>query len=134
MGIGMVVGYLAVIQFGTTPTSLAIWFGLVGFMLFGPDTLLCGAASVEVAGNNNAVAVAGLVNGIGSIGPIFQTEIIGWLVGGTDPKTIQAGMKTTNFLTLGMSVAFTVLMGLLAWHLSRKRTRETQALTPNPTV
>jgi len=65
--------------------------------------------------------VAGLVNGIGSIGPIFQTEIIGWLVGGTDPVAIQAGMRTTNFLTLGMSVAFTVLMGLLAWHLTRKR-------------
>ncbi|MDX9975218.1 MAG: MFS transporter, partial [FCB group bacterium] len=121
MGIGMVVGYVAVIQLGTTPAALAIWFGLVGFMLYGPDTLLCGAASVEVAGNNNAVAVAGVVNGLGSIGPIFQTEIIGWLVGGTEPEAIRAGMRTTNFLTLGMSVAFTVLMGILAWHLSRRR-------------
>jgi len=42
MGIGMIVGYLAVIQLGTTPAALAIWFGLVGFMLYGPTP--CSAA------------------------------------------------------------------------------------------
>ena len=50
MGVGMAIGYLAVIEFGTNPVALAFWFGLVGFMIYGPDTILCGAAAVAVAG------------------------------------------------------------------------------------
>ena len=69
-------------------------------MLYGPDTLLCGAASVQVAGEKNAVAVAGLVNGMGSIGPIVQEEVIGWLVRGH----VQEGMRNTNRLALAMSI------------------------------
>src|SRR5207247_10300163 len=77
MGVGVIAGYAAVIQFGGSPVALAFWFGLVGFMLYGPDTLLCGAASVQVAGEKNAVAVAGLVNGMGSVGSIVQGQVIG---------------------------------------------------------
>ena len=80
MSLGVIAGYAAVIHFGGSPAAVAVWFGLVGFMLYGPDTLLCGAASVQVAGEKNAVAVAGLVNGMGSIGSVVQEEVIGWLV------------------------------------------------------
>lgn len=120
MAVGLIASYLAVIQFGGSPLAVAMCFGLVGFMLYGPDTLLCGAASVQVAGEKNAVAVAGLVNGIGSIGPIVQEEVIGWLVRG-DP---QAGMRNTNFLALAMSILMAVLLAGIAWHLhvsERKR-------------
>lgn len=118
MGLGMVLGYVAVLWYGTNPYMLACCYGIVGFMLYGPDTLLCGAASVEVAGNHNAVAVAGIVNGLGSIGPVFQEEIIGWLMAG---KSGPEGVQSVGLLSLGISVAFSLSMAVLIWHLGRVR-------------
>jgi len=115
MSFGVIAGYLGVIQFGGSPIAIAIWFGLVGFMLYGPDTLLCGAASVQVAGEKNGVAVAGVVNGLGSIGPVVQEEVIGWLVRGD----VQQGMRNTNLLALTISIVMASLLTLLAWRLHR---------------
>jgi MFS transporter, OPA family, glycerol-3-phosphate transporter len=113
MAVGVIAGYGMVIWFGSSPVAVAICFGFVGFMLYGPDTLLCGAASVQVAGEKNAVAVAGLVNGLGSIGSIVQEQVIGALVRGH----VQVGMRNTNRLALGMSVLMTLLLGIIAWRL-----------------
>lgn len=107
MGFGMVAGYLAVLRYGTHPVLLAVCFGIVGFMLYGPDTLLCGAASVAVAGQRNAVAVAGFVNGIGSIGPIFQEQINGRIL---QANTAEAAVRNSNLLGLSMSILFVVSM------------------------
>ena len=82
-------------------------------MLYGPDTLLCGAASVQVAGEKNAVAVAGLVNGMGSIGSVVQEEVIGWLVRGD----VRTGMRNTNLLALAMSILMAGLLIAVAWRL-----------------
>lgn len=113
MALGMIGGYLAVIHFGTSPKLVALWFGIVGVMIYGPDTILCGAASVEVAGEKNGVAVAGIVNGIGSIGPIVQEEVIGWLMRGDTA----VGIRNTNLLYLSMSIAFAMLMLCVMWRL-----------------
>ena len=113
MGLGMIVGYVAVIQLGTTPVAVSFCFGIVGFMIYGPDTLLCGAASIKVAGEKNGVAVAGLVNGIGSIGPVVQEEVIGFLV----RDDVHVGIRNTNLLALSMSVLFVFLMLLVMWRL-----------------
>ena len=121
MSIGLVGGYLVVINFGQDPIMLALSFGLVGFMLYGPDTLLCGAASVQVAGENNAVAVAAIVNGIGSIGPVIQEEVIGWLMGGT---SVEIGMRNSNYLALAMSVLLVISALLINWNIRNKLKRE----------
>jgi MFS transporter, OPA family, sugar phosphate sensor protein UhpC len=114
MGIGMVLGYVVVVQYGANPYALAFSFGLVGFMLYGPDTLLCGAGAVVVAGERNAVAVAGLVNGIGSIGPVIQEQVIGRLLEGRDP---QIAIRNANLLGLSMSVLFVVFMVIINWRV-----------------
>lgn len=114
MSAGLVVGYLTVMQFGSNPVALAVCFGLVGFMLYGPDTLLCGAGSVVVAGERNAVAVAGLVNGIGSIGPVVQEQVIGRLLHGRDPEE---AVRNANLLGLSMSVLLVVLMIIVHWRV-----------------
>ena len=111
MALGVIAGYAAVIHFGGSPVAVAVWFGLVGFMLYGPDTLLCGAASVQVAGEKNAVAVAGLVNGMGSIGSVVQEQVIGWLVRGH----VQEGVRNTNLLALAMSILMALLLAAIAW-------------------
>jgi len=114
MGFGMVVGYVTVLQFGWNPVALAVCFGLVGFMLYGPDTLLCGAGSVVVAGERNAVAVAGLVNGMGSIGPVIQEQVIGRLLEGREPGI---AIRNSNMLGLSMSILFVVFMLMINWRV-----------------
>ncbi len=126
MGLGMVVGYLTVIQFGANPVALAFCFGLVGFMLYGPDTLLCGAASVVVAGERNAVAVAGLVNGMGSIGPVVQEQVIAHMLDGQAPEVV---VRNANLLGLSMSILFVVFMSIIALYATAVRKRQ-QAATP----
>lgn len=112
--LGLVLGYFCVLQFESNPLLVAICFGLVGFMIYGPDTLLCGAASVAVAGEVNGVAVAGLVNGIGSIGPIVQELVIGKIVSGEDKM---ANIHTTNLMAFWMSVAFATMMLVIMWRV-----------------
>jgi sugar phosphate permease len=119
MSAGMVAGYLCVVQFGANPYALAVCFGLVGFMLMGPDTLLCGALAVQVAGESNAVAVAGIVNGMGSLGPVLQEIVIGKLMSAKDPSL---SMLRANYLALGMSIGFMAVM-ILALLMSRSATR-----------
>ena len=122
MSVGLVVGYIVVINYGQNPVMLALSFGLVGFMLYGPDTLLCGAASVQVAGEQNAVAVAALVNGIGSIGPVIQEEVIGWLLGG---KSAEVGMQNANYLALSMSILLVIFSLIITLNIRKKLKRET---------
>ncbi|HOD94369.1 MAG TPA: MFS transporter [Candidatus Hydrogenedentes bacterium] len=115
LSLGTLAGYTTVTFFGANPRALALCFGLVGFMLYGPDTLLCGAGSVVVAGERNAVAVAGLVNGMGSIGPIIQEQLIGRLMEGRTP---QESVRIANSLGLYVSCLFVLLMALIFWQTS----------------
>jgi OPA family sugar phosphate sensor protein UhpC-like MFS transporter len=129
MGFGMVLGYLAVVSFGANPYALAFTFGLVGFMLYGPDTLLCGAAAVTVAGERNAVAVAALVNGIGSIGPVIQEQVIGRILEGRAP---QIAIRNANLLGLSMSILLLVFFVIINWRVGAVRKKQRIQLAPAP--
>ncbi len=61
--------------------SLSIWlmtlgFGMVGFMLYGPDSLVSGVGAIDVGSKRGAMVAAGLINGIGTVGAIVQEEAI----------------------------------------------------------
>src|SRR6185369_78585 len=45
---------------------------LVGALLFGPDSLLSGAAAQDVGGAAAAATATGLVNGVGSVGGMLE--------------------------------------------------------------
>jgi sugar phosphate permease len=115
MSIGLVIGYITVLQFGGNPVMLAVCFGLVGFMLYGPDTLLCGAGSVVVAGERNAVAVAGIVNGMGSFGAVIQEQVIGRLLSGGDTNI---AIRNTTVLGLSMSVLLVLFILIIVWRVN----------------
>lgn len=58
---------------------------LVGFLLFGPDSLLSGTTAQDLGGRHATARVAGIINGMGSVGAIFSpmlvariTERLGW--------------------------------------------------------
>lgn len=117
MSLGVVAGYAAVIKLGANPILVALCFGIVGFMLYGPDTLLCGAAAVQVAGEKNGVAVAGLVNGLGSLGPVVQEQVIGLLVRGH----VEQGIRHTYLLAFTVSILTVLFLSGIAIHLHCKR-------------
>jgi sugar phosphate permease len=48
---------------------------LVGALLFGPDSLISGAAAQDAGGPYAAATAAGLINGIGSLGAILQEYV-----------------------------------------------------------
>ena len=83
--VGMMVGMTFAFVFLATVGQSSVWmFGiglaLCGFMLMGPDSLLSGVGAIDVGGRRQAVIAAGIINGLGSIGPIIQEEVIGYLL------------------------------------------------------
>ena len=81
MTVGMVVAFAFLATVGMSSLWLfAAGLSLCGFMLMGPDSLIAGVGAIDIGGRRGAVVAAGLINGIGSIGPIFQEEIIGWVL------------------------------------------------------
>ncbi len=57
------------------PLSVVLNFAgmaLVGFCLFGPDTIICGAAAQDLGGKHDVAKAAGFIDGVGSIGAVFQ--------------------------------------------------------------
>lgn len=74
-------GYAA--PLGVTQNLLSL--ALVGFCLFGPDTLLSATAAQDLGGRAAAATAGGIINGIGSVGPILGgvfaaklSLVLGW--------------------------------------------------------
>jgi MFS transporter, OPA family, sugar phosphate sensor protein UhpC len=81
MTVGMVGAFMFLALFGVRSLWVfALGLSLCGFMLMGPDSLLSGVGAIDVGGRAGAIVAAGLINGLGSIGPIFQEEVIGWIL------------------------------------------------------
>jgi MFS transporter, OPA family, sugar phosphate sensor protein UhpC len=102
------VGVKSVLLFG-------IGLSLCGFMLMGPDSLLAGVGAIDVGGRRQAVLAAGIINGLGSIGPIFQEEIIGHMLDG-------GGYDSVFNMLIGVS-----LLGILGTMYLAKRSKSGQS-------
>ena len=77
---GMTLSFIGMRVFGSMSITLfAVFMGCCGFMLYGPDSLLSGVGAIDVGSARTALVAAGIINGMGSIGPIFQEQIIGWM-------------------------------------------------------
>ena len=63
----------------STPAMFVALLGLIGFFEMGPDALLSGACAMDVGSRRQAALAAGVINGFGSIGPIVQEPLIGWM-------------------------------------------------------
>ncbi|HMW60501.1 MAG TPA: MFS transporter, partial [Leptospiraceae bacterium] len=55
----------------------AISMALIGFMLYGPDALLTGAGAIDLGSIRHATLAAGIINGMGAVGPVVQDILIG---------------------------------------------------------
>ncbi len=88
--------------------------GLAGFMLFGPDSLVCGVGAIDVGSKRGAVAAAGIIDGMGSLGATFQEEVIGWMY-----KTSGQRLFPILAMLVGMAGISTVVAFLL-WMRARQ--------------
>jgi sugar phosphate permease len=84
-----------------------VLLGLMGFTLLGPDSLLSGACAMDAGSRRQAALAAGVINGLGSIGPIVQEPSIGWI-----KQTY--GVHSVFLLLVVIVFATTVATGLLA--------------------
>jgi sugar phosphate permease len=91
----------------TSPVFFIVLLGLIGFTAMGPDSLLAGAAAMDVGSRRQAAVAAGVINGLGSIGPILQEPAIGWLKQNKGLDAVFGLLVVIVFLT-------TVATGLLA--------------------
>ena len=91
----------------------------IGFFLFGPDAILSGAAAQDLGGPAAAAAAAGIINGMGSIGPIFGSEM--WTAYSTSHGWNAA------FQLLGVGAIASALILVPLWRVGAHATRPTAA-------
>jgi sugar phosphate permease len=66
--------YAAFGRLGAVPNAALL--ALVGALLFGPDSLLSGAAAQDAGGPHAAASAVGFVNGLGSLGALLQGLVV----------------------------------------------------------
>jgi len=62
------------IQWGEYGPALAM--GLMGFMTYGPDTLMTGAGAMDIGTSRCAATAAGVINGMGSCGQLLSPFVV----------------------------------------------------------
>ena len=90
----------------SSPLLFVVLLGLIGFTQLGPDALLSGACAMDIGSRRQAALAAGVINGFGSLGPILQEPLIGWL------KQVY-GLNSVFLLLVIVGLISTVGTGLL---------------------
>jgi len=93
----------------SSATMFVVLLGLIGFTALGPDSLVSGACAMDAGTRNQAALAAGIINGVGAVGPIVQEPVIGWL-----KQT--AGVNSVFLLLVGVVFLTTVGTGVLWWY------------------
>lgn len=115
MLVGMTLSFGGMFWLGSTHLlAFSVALGFCGFMLYGPDSLLSGVGAIDVGTARGGLVAAGVINGIGSIGPIFQEQIIGWML-----LRYSNSLAPMLLMLVGVAVAGTLLMWVL--HLRARR-------------
>ena len=86
--------------FGLSSTVVFVTLlGVIGFFEMGPDALLAGACAMDAGSRRQAALAAGVINGFGSIGPILQEPMIGWLKENFGLNSVFLLLVTVVFVT-----------------------------------
>ena len=94
----------------TSVLFFTISMGLAGFMLYGPDSLLSGVGAIDVGAKKGALSAAGIINGIGSIGPIFQSQIIGRMYENNNHELLPIFIMLVAVASAGTALTFILWM------------------------
>lgn len=109
MMVGLCLATVSLWLFGTRGlVAFGISYAAVGFMLYGPDSLMSGAGAIDVGSRRHAIAAAGTINGMGSLGSVIQELVVSRLYA-KDPSNLGPILIA---LVVSATVA-TFLVGLL---------------------
>jgi sugar phosphate permease len=62
------------------PLAMACSISLLGVLIYGPDLLMSGAASVDAVSPSQAARALGIVNGVGSLGQLISAYVVASIV------------------------------------------------------
>ena len=114
MSVGTFISTLLLYMVGGTQLWLfVLLLGIIGFMMMGPDSLLSGTAAMDVSSKEKAVVASGIINGLGSIGPVIQELVIGYI------KTSHG--QSAVFLLLVVMAATAVIGCGALWRFCKKQ-------------
>ena len=107
----------ACLQLIGTVTGFAACIAVIGFSLFGPDSLMSGAGAMDIGSRRGALLAAAVINGMGSLGPVVQEVVIGRLFDASK------GLGPVFALLLGSAVCALVVLVIVAARARRGVTR-----------
>ena len=96
---GLIYSLPSLYKLGLWPVEIAI--GLIGFLSYGPYSLLAGVLAVEIGGKKGVGTVAGVVDSAGYAGTIFAGHYFGRLL---DSGGYQLGFHVLAGVTLAAAV------------------------------
>ncbi len=62
------------------PAAMAVSISVLGILVYGPDLLMSGPASVDAVRSRHAARAAGIVNGVGSLGQLVSAYVVAIVV------------------------------------------------------
>jgi len=62
------------------PAAMACSISLLGILVYGPDLLMSGPASIDAVSPQHAARAAGIVNGVGSLGQLISAYVVAVIV------------------------------------------------------
>jgi sugar phosphate permease len=62
------------------PVAMGCSISLLGILVYGPDLLMSGPASIDAVSPRHAARAAGIVNGIGSLGQLISAYVVAVIV------------------------------------------------------
>jgi OPA family sugar phosphate sensor protein UhpC-like MFS transporter len=111
MMIGMSIATGLLVAFGGSGVPVfVVLLGVVGFFLYGPDSLLSGAGAMDIGSRRAATFATAVISGFGSLGPVLQEVIIPRLY---DEKT--AGLGPVFGILFASAVMAALFCGLLVF-------------------
>lgn len=109
MLVGMIGGCVLLWKLGSHSVLIfTVGLGIVGFMLYGPDSILSGAGAIDLGGQRGAILAAGVINGIGSMGAMVQEVLVGRMY-----QASGGDLEPIFLLLLGAAVLALVFVGIV---------------------
>jgi sugar phosphate permease len=62
------------------PAAMAASISMLGILVYGPDLLMSGPASIDAVPSQHAARAAGIVNGVGSLGQLISAYVVAVIV------------------------------------------------------